>query len=228
MFDNYFKNKKVVIIGASGSLGRVYTRAFHQAGARLFLLGRDIEKLKIFVQEFSSFIPISSVDITSEESLKNVVSEIQEWSECIDIVINATGFDVRKSLSAHSLEDIEQTLLINLSGAILISKIFLPLLANEKGATIVHSGGFADGRLAFPYYSVDVASRAGIFSFIESMNRELKHCHRCTSYGRAFTGTHAGRKSTALSFCGVIGVRRAYSIGACGRRRTLRIIRRIH
>lgn len=174
MFDNYFKNKKVVIIGASGSLGRVYTRAFHQAGSRLYLLGRDIEKLKMFVQEFSSFIPISSVDITSEESLKNVVSEIQEWSECIDIVINATGFDVRKSLSAHSLEDIEKTLLINLSGAILISKIFLPLLANEKGATIVHSGGFADGRLAFPYYSVDVASRAGIFSFIESMNRELK------------------------------------------------------
>ena len=38
----------------------------------------------------------------------------------------------------------------------------------------MHSGGFADGRLAFPYYSVDVASRAGIFSFIESMNRELK------------------------------------------------------
>lgn len=70
MFDNYFKNKKVVIIGASGSLGRVYTRAFHQAGARLYLLGRDIEKLKMFVQEFSSFIPISSVDITSEESLK--------------------------------------------------------------------------------------------------------------------------------------------------------------
>ena len=174
MFDNYFKNKKVVIIGASGSLGRVYTRAFHQAGARLYLLGRDIEKLKMFVQEFSSFIPISSVDITSEESLKNVVSEIQEWSECIDIVINATGFDVRKSLSAHSLEDIEQTLLINLSGAILISKIFLPLLANEKCATIVHSGGFADGRIAFPYYSVDVASRAGIFSFIESMNRELR------------------------------------------------------
>ena len=87
MFDNYFKNKKVVIIGASGSLGRVYTRAFHQAGARLYLLGRDIEKLKMFVQEFSSFIPISSVDITSEESLKNVVSEIQEWSECIDIVM---------------------------------------------------------------------------------------------------------------------------------------------
>ena len=104
MFDNYFKNKKVVIIGASGSLGRVYTRAFHQVGARLFLLGRDIDKLKMFVQEFSSFIPISSVDITNEDSLKNVVSEIKEWSECIDIVINATGFDVRKSLSAHSLE----------------------------------------------------------------------------------------------------------------------------
>ena len=102
------------------------------------------------------------------------MSEVQKWSDSLDIVINATGFDVRKSLTSHSEEEINQTMAINLIGAILFSKHFLPLLKNQKGATIVHSGGFADGRLAFPYYSVDVASRAGLFSFIESMNRELK------------------------------------------------------
>lgn len=174
MCDNYFKNKKVVIIGASGSLGRAYTQAFFQAGAHLFLLGRNIDKVGAFSKDIASNIPICSVDITSENSLKVAVSEVQKWSDSLDIVINATGFDVRKSLTSHSEGEINQTMAINLIGAILVSKHFLPLLKNQEGATIVHSGGFADGRLAFPYYSVDVASRAGLFSFIESTNRELK------------------------------------------------------
>lgn len=132
-----------------------------------------MNKLAAFSEDIASNIPICSVDITNETSIKVAVSEVQKWSDNIDIVINATGFDVRKSLLSHSEEEINQTMTINLIGAILVSKHFLPLLKNQKGATIVHSGGFADGRLAFPYYSVDVASRAGLFSFIESMNREL-------------------------------------------------------
>ncbi len=61
---------------------------------------------------------------------------------------------------------------MNLTGAILLTQVFLPLM-QDKGI-IVHVGGFADGRLAFPYYSADVATRAGVFSFVEAMNRELK------------------------------------------------------
>ena len=122
-----------------------------------------MDKLAAFSEEIASNIPIFSVDITNETSLKTAVSEVQKWSDSLDIVINATGFDVRKSLTSHSVEEINQTMAINLIGAILFSKHFLPLLKNQKGATIVHSGGFVDGRLAFPYYSVDVASRAGLF-----------------------------------------------------------------
>mgnify|MGYP003379065654 CR=1 FL=1 len=38
---------------------------------------------------------------------------------------------------------------------------------------IVHLGGFADGQLAFPFYSADAASRAGLRAFAEAANREL-------------------------------------------------------
>ncbi|KXT79689.1 hypothetical protein STRDD11_02211 [Streptococcus sp. DD11] len=36
MGNSYFKNKKVAIIGASGSLGCAYAQAFQQEGAQLF------------------------------------------------------------------------------------------------------------------------------------------------------------------------------------------------
>lgn len=77
-------------------------------------------------------------------------------------------------MESHSYEEIRGCLDTNLLGAILITKIFLPYMNDKKGSTIVHTGGFADGRLAFPYYSADVAARSGIFSFVESMNRELQ------------------------------------------------------
>ena len=104
MCDNYFKNKKVVIIGASGNLGKAYTQAFFQAGSHLFLLGRNMNKLAAFSEDIASNIPICSVDITNETSIKVAVSEVQKWSDNIDIVINATGFDVRKSLLSQSEE----------------------------------------------------------------------------------------------------------------------------
>ncbi|WP_278247331.1 SDR family NAD(P)-dependent oxidoreductase [Acetobacterium malicum] len=66
-----------------------------------------------------------------------------------------------------------------------MTKAFIPCMRNEKGSTIVNIGGFADGRMAFPYYSVDVATRAGVFSFIKAINRELEiegHATRVTYF----------------------------------------------
>ena len=49
-----------------------------------------------------------------------------------------------------------------------------PRFKQGKG-TILHIGGFGDGRLAFPYYSVDAAACSGLFTFIESVNREINN-----------------------------------------------------
>nr|WP_241209433.1 SDR family NAD(P)-dependent oxidoreductase [Streptococcus sp. DD11] len=139
-----------------------------------FLLGRHVEKVQRLAQKTAAEYSLASFEIGSEESLQAAVEAIRSWSDQVDIIINATGFDVRKSLSAHSTAEIKQTLDTNLLGAVLLTKCFLPLLSDKASSTLVHTGGFADGRLAFPYYSVDVASRAGVFSFIEAMNRELR------------------------------------------------------
>jgi short-subunit dehydrogenase len=169
-----FEGKKVVIIGASGGLGKSYARAFINEGASVLLCGRNQEKLQKIAQSLAGEASVAQVDLTKAESIENLASHASNWSKTIDIVVNATGFDVRKSLDDHQLEEINRSVNLNLVGAILISKAFLPYMRENKDSTIVHMGGFADGRLAFPYYSVDVATRSGIYSFVESMNRELR------------------------------------------------------
>jgi short-subunit dehydrogenase len=171
--NNRFKEKAVVIIGASGGLGESYARAFSGEGARLLLAGRNKEKLLKLADRLTGEVKVSEVDIADAESVKMLADFAQSWAEEIDIIINAAGYDVRKSLENHEIEEIKKSLDTNLLGAILVTKAFLPIMKEKEESTIVHMGGFADGHLAFPYYSIDVATRAGIFSFIESMNREL-------------------------------------------------------
>lgn len=171
---NGLKGKSVVIIGATGGLGSCFAKAFAEYGAKLLLVGRNVQKLDIIASHIAGDISVSTVDITNEESVEKLVEYAQIWSPQIDIIVNASGTDVRKSLAQHNYHELRRTLDINLLGSILITKAFIPLMRNQKGSMIVHVGGFADGRLAFPYYSVDVASRAGLYTFIESINRELK------------------------------------------------------
>ncbi len=170
---NRWNEKSVVIIGAGGGLGSSFAKCFAAKGAKLLLVGRNEEKLKKTAECIDGDTAILSADITNAKEVERLADFMQQWSPMIDIVVNASGCDVRKPLENHSFEDIQNCLSINLLGAILITKSFLPCMTNQKDSMIVHIGGFADGRMAFPYYSVDVASRAGLFSFVESMNREL-------------------------------------------------------
>lgn len=167
------KGKNIIIIGATGGLGSEFARAFAGRDAKLLLAGRNEEKLKQVRNETGGKADIAVVDITKEDSLNHLAEYVRKWTDRIDVVVNVSGYDVRKSLKDHSCEEIKHSLDVNLYGAILITKIMMPYMRDKKGSMIVHIGGFADGRMAFPYYTADVASRAGLFSFIESMNREL-------------------------------------------------------
>lgn len=168
-----FEGKTAVVVGATGGLGSSFVKAFAKKKLRLLLVGRNEEKLRSLAATVSGDITITTADITNPESLLKLNELIGEWSDRIDYVVNASGHDVRKSLEDYSIEDIHNTLDINLLGTILLTKTMLPLMKNNEGSFIAHIGGFADGRMAFPYYSVDVATRAGMFSFIESVNREM-------------------------------------------------------
>ena len=156
-------DKSVVIIGATGGLGSGFARLFAAKGARLLLAGRNIEKLRVVKDAIigdeaivASDVTIVTVDVTDSQSVEELTRISKEWSANIDIVINASGTDIRKSLGDHSPQDIQNVIDINLMGTILITKAFIPCMRDQKGSTIVSVGGFADGRMAFPYYSVDV------------------------------------------------------------------------
>ncbi len=157
-----FVGKRVAVLGATGGLGAAIAHALKREGAEVVSLARDTLRLDDALREGAL-----QVDITSPASLEDAAAHVG----ALDMLVCATGMDVRKDLPAHSADEIAAEVGLNLVGPILATRAFVPLI--NDGGTIAILGGFADGRLALPYYSVDVASRAGVAGFCESMNREL-------------------------------------------------------
>jgi short-subunit dehydrogenase len=164
-----FDQSVVLVVGASGGLGQAIAQAFSRAGSRLALAGRNAEVLADLADRLGG--AAFQADLTNRESLIHLRDALLEQYGRVDLVVNATGYDVRQSFEAHTPAELEQSVQVNLLGAMHLTQVFLPVMPSGR---IVHLGGFADGRLAFPYYAADSAARAGVASFIEALNRELR------------------------------------------------------
>ena len=160
-----FAGRRVAVVGASGGLGSEISRALHREGANVLLVGRTAESLAALSDELDAQTLIA--DITDPASLDAAAEQCGK----IDALVCATGRDTRKSFSATSAQEVREEFAVNLEGPMNVVRAFEPHV--KKGGAIAVLGGFADGRLAFPYYSADVASRAGLAGFCESLNREL-------------------------------------------------------
>jgi len=163
-----FIDKTVLVLGATGGLGASIARVFATEGAALALAARS--RLPQIDLASEAAVSRHQADLTDPTSLSALRDEVLAAHGRVDVVVNATGYDARKRLQDHTLDDFRRTLDVNLLGAMLLTQTFLPVMDD---GLIVHLGGFADGRLAFPFYGADVASRAGVRAFAESANREL-------------------------------------------------------
>jgi short-subunit dehydrogenase len=163
-----FRERRVVVVGATGGLGAAIARAVHREGGRAVLVGRDAAKLDALASELAA--ERVSLDVSDADAIARCAAEVCDAGD-VHHVVYAAGVDVRKPLAAHSLRDVDDTLALDLRAPMLVAQAFLPRLA--PGGCVALLGGFGDGRLALPYYTVDVAARAGLAGFCASVNREL-------------------------------------------------------
>jgi short-subunit dehydrogenase len=84
----------------------------------------------------------------------------------------AAGYDRRSPFEEHGDEDIERSVAVNFRSVVELCRFLSPRFSARGSGTLVYVGGFGDGSLAFPYYSLDCATRAATAAFLASLNRE--------------------------------------------------------
>jgi len=169
------KNKRILLTGATGGIGRHIALLLARKGANLALVGRDTGKLENLVQELarkgSSAVTIIA-DFETAGTPQRVIAQATEQLGGIDILINGAGVLDFIQFEDQSAERIEQMIHTNVTAPILLAHAVLPQFKAANQGHYVMVGSIL-GSLGFPHYATYCASKFAVHGFSQALRREL-------------------------------------------------------
>ncbi|MFT9486250.1 MAG: SDR family NAD(P)-dependent oxidoreductase [Tepidibacillus sp.] len=167
-----FKDKIVVITGASSGIGAEIAKQLAKKGAIPILTARSLEKLQKVSTKLSGAHEIFQLDVTSTEQVFKVMNQIVQKYGKIDILINNAGFGIFDRFVDASIEDIEEMMDVNYMGMVRCTKAVLPIMLKQKNGHIINIASVA-GKLATAKASGYSASKFAVIGFSNGLRHEL-------------------------------------------------------
>ena len=141
--------------------------ALAEAGYEVYAIGRSEVALEQLRAALPGITPIA-VDVTDREALEAVVTGLH-----IDVLINNAG--VMPSLGNFAemkISDIDATLEVNLSAAIVLTRLVVPQMCAREAGHILFTGSSA-AHAPFPNIAVYSAAKAALSGFAASLRADL-------------------------------------------------------
>ncbi len=164
-----------VVTGASSGLGRAIAEKLAERGTHVVLSSRNesrLEKTARHIRERGGECTVIPTDITSESSVHQMVEKAEKLGE-VDILVNNAGLGLFSRFAEHSTEIWDQQMSVNLRGAFLVTRGFLPGMQKRKKGTVVFINSVA-GKWGYPFSAAYVASKFGLRGLAESLRNEVR------------------------------------------------------
>lgn len=134
------KNKNIVITGASSGIGRACAVCCSQMGARLLLIGRQVEELektKLLLPE-PGLAAVLAVDLTLFEEVTEEIKALLPEFGFIHGVIHAAGISTTLPFRNTSVDKMNHFLQVNVVAALHLTRLLIrPGYVAASGASIV-------------------------------------------------------------------------------------------
>lgn len=170
-----FKNKTVIVTAGASGIGLAITREFLHQGARVLICDSDpgaVETIKKEMPAIEGFV----VDVSSEEQVEQVFSQIKDKSDTIDVLVNCAGI-AGPTGPTETLDsgDWQKTLDVNLNGSFFCAKAILPQMKDQGCGSIINISSTA-GLMGYPYRSPYAAAKWAVIGFTKSLAMEVGEC----------------------------------------------------
>ncbi len=167
----------VVITGASSGIGEKTAILLAEAGFRVVIAARRkdrLEEIAAQIRDQGGEALAVELDLSSLESIQNLVDKAHSQFGRIDILINNAGSARHLWLDELNLEaDIQQQIQVNLVGMIQLTRQVLPEMIAAGRGQIIHISSIA-AFVGIPTYTIYNASKFGSRGFYASLRRELR------------------------------------------------------
>jgi NADP-dependent 3-hydroxy acid dehydrogenase YdfG len=140
----------------------------------VFITGRNESALHAVAQ--SAGIPLSQcllMDITRENEVNAAVAAVLQAAGTIDILVNAAGIGIIRTMDQLSSDDFMQSLQTNLIGPFYLMKAVLPSMKEKKKGLIIQIPGVL-GKVPMAGAAAYSASKYGLVGMMQSIREELK------------------------------------------------------
>tara|TARA_B110000263_G_C15188547_1_gene454961 strand:- start:168 stop:902 length:735 start_codon:yes stop_codon:yes gene_type:complete len=165
-----FKDKKILITGASGGIGHALVKKFVSLNANVLATGTKTEKLDSLKNEFPN-INILKFDISDHSKIEEFVENVYSQLVGLDVLINNAGVN-KDNLSIRMKEDEWKKVIdINLGSTFLLCRSAIKKMLKNKYGRIVNITSIVGhtGNLGQANYA---ASKAGIIGMTKSLALE--------------------------------------------------------
>lgn len=171
--------KKVLITGASKGIGLELAKAFAKKRHALYLIARDLKKLKKLKSEIKEINPelpcyILSFDLSKLNNIKNLISGIKNRFGVLDIIIHNGGTLVKKNFIKMKKEDLINSFTVNYFSPFLITQKIIPILSKKAHVVFIGSVGGLNGTVKFPGLSSYSPSKGALVTLVECLAEEFK------------------------------------------------------
>lgn len=170
------RGRWVLITGAASGIGLSCAHAFAREGAKLVL--SDISQTAL--DEACGAMSAKGVecigltcDVSSEDQVHEFAAKVLAQTGTIDVLINNAGIGFLGDFLHTPVSVWNRIVSINLMGAVLVTRAFLPAMQADGGPKAIVNVSSALGFTASPAVSAYAATKHAMVGFSEALGMEL-------------------------------------------------------
>jgi short-subunit dehydrogenase len=170
------RGSTAVVTGASAGIGLAVARHLAAAGANLVIAARQPERLEeAAVQLRATGVKVLAVpaDVGRRDDLVRLVESAIRERGAIDILINNAGIEAFSHYEELPPERIEETIRVNLTSALLLTRLVVPHMLLARRGHVVNMASTA-GKYGPAFGSVYGATKAGLIAFTQALRAEYR------------------------------------------------------
>jgi NADP-dependent 3-hydroxy acid dehydrogenase YdfG len=186
-------NRVAIVTGASSGIGRAAALRLAEAGARVVVTARRLDRLESLAEEIGDAggraLPLAA-DVASLPEVQAVAARTLDEFGRVDVLVNNAGIMPLAPLAEARVEEWTQMVDINIKGVLHFVSAVLPHMIERKSGHLLSVGSLA-GRRPFPGGAVYSATKFAIRSLSWGLHLELgaEHGIRVTDVQPGFVST---------------------------------------
>lgn len=182
--------RTALITGASSGLGRYFAEVLHEAGARVVLAARRVDRIEADATRLGERAAAVPMDVAEEASVAAGFERIAERIGVCDVIVNNAGIATTRAALETTAAEWDSVVDVNLRGAFLVAReAARRLIAAGKPGSIVNIASILGERVIAGVASY-TASKAGLLHLTRSLAVEwARHRIRVNAIAPGYVAT---------------------------------------